>query len=194
MQAIHARDIPRALALVDAGHAALPEQRCSLRATGEALAAVAEHSPGSPAVLRAGMRIGAVAGTLGVRTSALRFWESAGLLTPTRKPGTGHRRFGPTDVRDARMIKLLRQGGYRSPQIRTILDGLRRMGSSDARRAAVAQRQAGVTLRTTALLEGSRRLSGSIADRAPEGSAPPAPYRPSNRGGRRSANARSPSA
>lgn len=78
-----------------------------------------------------------------MRTSALRVWESADLLTPTREPGTGYRRFGATDVRDAQMIKMLRQNRYPLPLIQPILDGLRQTGSSDALRAAIAQRQAG---------------------------------------------------
>ena len=55
------------------------------------------------------------------------------------------------------MVDLLRQGHYPLPQIRPILDGLRRTGSSDALRAAVAQRRA-LTERAGAMLEGASRL------------------------------------
>ncbi len=158
MHAVHAGDLPQALTLVDASHAELHEQRLSLRAVGEALEAVAEQPPDTSTVPRSGMRIGEVATYLGVRTSALRVWESAGLLTPQREPGTGYRRFGSTDVRDARMITMLRQGSYPLPQIQPVLDGLRRTGSSDALRAAIAQRQAGLTARATAMLEASSHL------------------------------------
>lgn len=152
---------------MDASHAALHELRLSLQATAEALAAVAEQTPETSAVPRSGMRIGAVAASLGVRTSALRVWKSAGLLTPKRDPGTKYRRFNATDVRDARMINLLRQGRYPLPQILPILDGLRRTGSSDALRAAIAQRQAGLTQRATAMLEGAGRLHHYITDDVP---------------------------
>jgi DNA-binding transcriptional MerR regulator len=158
MQAVHAGDLPAALSLVDAGHAALHEQRRSLQATGEALEAVAEQAPDPSAVPRSGMRIGAVAALLGVRSSALRVWESAGLLAPAREPGTRYRRFGSADIRDARMISMLRQGRYPLPQVQRILDGLRRTGSSDALRAAIAQRRAGLNQRATAMLEGSSHL------------------------------------
>ncbi|MQA86811.1 MAG: MerR family transcriptional regulator [Streptosporangiales bacterium] len=167
MRAVHAGDLPLALTLVDAGHAALHEQRLSLRAAGEALEAVAEQTPDTSALPRSGMRIGEVAAYLGVRTSALRVWESAGLLTPERDPGTKYRRFGPADVRDARMINMLRQGHYPLPQIRPILDGLRRTGSSDALRAAIARRQAALTQRATAMLEGSSRLHDYVTDQEP---------------------------
>ncbi|MET9340488.1 MerR family transcriptional regulator [Nonomuraea sp. NPDC003804] len=172
MQAVHAGDLPEALTLVNAGHAALHEQRLSLQAVGEALEAVAEQAPDDSALPRAGMRIGEVAAYLGVRTSALRVWESAGLLSPRREPGTRYRIFGPADVRDARMISMLRRGRYLFPQIHVILDGLRRTGSSDALRAAIAQRQAELVERATAMLEGSGHLHHYLTHL---GGRPPAP-------------------
>ncbi|GAA3440833.1 MerR family transcriptional regulator [Planomonospora venezuelensis] len=162
MQAVHAGDLPRALMLVDAGHAALHEQRLSLRAAGEALEAVAARAPEAAGVPRSGMRIGEVAAYLGVRTSALRLWESTGLLTPRREEGTGYRLFDPADVRDARMVHMLRQGRYPLARIGPILDGLRRTGGSDALRAAIAQRQAELTERSAAMLEGSGLLHGHV--------------------------------
>jgi DNA-binding transcriptional MerR regulator len=156
MQAVHAGDLPLALSLVDAAHAALHEERLSLRAAGEALEAVAGQTPSAPS--RSALRIGELAAHLGVRASALRVWESAGLLAPGRDPSTGYRRFGPADVRDAQMIKMLRQGRYPLPQIRHILDGLRRTGGSEALRTAIAERQAGLTARGAAMLEGAGHL------------------------------------
>jgi hypothetical protein len=44
------------------------------------------------------------------------------------------------------------------PQIRLILDGLRRTGSTAALAEAVAQRQAALTQRAMAMLEGSSHL------------------------------------
>lgn len=158
MRSVHAGDVPAALALVDAGHAALHDQRTALAAVTEALEAVAEQAPDGSAPGRVGMPIGEIAAIIGVRTSALRVWESAGLLNPRRDPVTGYRTFGPSDVRDARMIKLLREGHYPLPQIRPILDGLRRTGSSDALRAATAQRRATLTERSRVMLEGSGLL------------------------------------
>lgn len=113
------------------------------------------------------MRIGEVAAYLGVRTSALRVWESAGLLTPRRDPGTRYRRFSSSDVRDARMINMLRQGRYPFPQIQPILDGLRHTGSSDALRAAIAQRHTALTQRAIAMLEGSSHLHHYVTAEEP---------------------------
>lgn len=161
MQAVHDDDVPLALSLVDAGHAALHDQRTSLRTIGAALEAIAEDGHPAP---RADLRIGDAAAHLGVRPSALRVWEDAELLTPAREPGTGYRTYTPTDVRDARMIKMLRQGRYPLPQIRAVLDGLRRTGSSDALRAAIADRRTQLTRRATAMLAGSSHLHHYLYD------------------------------
>ncbi|GAA3130878.1 MerR family transcriptional regulator [Streptomyces rectiviolaceus] len=172
MRAVHAGDLPLALTLVDAGHADLHQQRLSLRAAGEALEAVAKETPdtretpdakeapdGTPQpATPPRLRIGEVAARLGVRTSALRVWESAGLLAPQREPGTHYRWFDPADVRDARIVRILRQGHYPLPQIQAVLEGLRETGSPDALRAAIAQRLAGITARATAMLAASGRL------------------------------------
>lgn len=162
LQAVHGGDLPGALAVVDAGHSALHEERLSLQATGEALEAVAGRPP--DATPRAGMRIGEVARHLGVRASALRVWEAAGLLGSEREPGTGYRRYRPADVRDAGMIAMLRRAGYRLPQIRPILEGLRREGSTEALRSAVVQRQAALTQRSAAMLEGAGHLHRLIEE------------------------------
>ena len=101
MHAVHAGNIPEALTLVNAGHAALHEQRNSLEAAAEALEAIAKQPQDASAVPRSGLRIGEVAALLDVRTSALRVWESEGLLNPKRDPHTNYRRYSSTDVRDA---------------------------------------------------------------------------------------------
>ncbi|MEU1298512.1 MerR family transcriptional regulator [Streptomyces shenzhenensis] len=156
MRAVHAADVPGALALVDAAHAALHEERAALRATGEALESLAGQPPET--VPRAGLRIGEVADLLGVRTSTLRVWEDAGLLTPGRERGTRYRRYSPADVRDARLIHTLRRAHHGFGQLRPVLDDLRREGSGEALRAALALRALTLTARSRAMLAGSARL------------------------------------
>ncbi|HEV7627765.1 MAG TPA: MerR family transcriptional regulator [Streptomyces sp.] len=160
MLAVHAGDLPRALTLVDEGHASLHEQRLSLRAASLALEEIAEQEPDEGAAPRSGLSIGELAARLGVRTSALRVWESAGLVFPRRDPATGYRRFSATDIRDARLISTLRQSRYPLPRIRAVLDDLRRTGSREALRAAIAYRQTELTQRSTAMLEGAAHLHG----------------------------------
>jgi DNA-binding transcriptional MerR regulator len=162
MRAVHAGDVPAALALVDAGHAALHEQRRALAAAGDALQAIAGQDPGA-APPRSGLRIGELARHLGVRASALRVWERAGLLEPRRERGTRYRHFGPADIRDARMIAMLRQGRYPFAVIRPILADLRQAGSTGALRAAIAERQAAVAGQTLAMLAGAGQLHAYLA-------------------------------
>ncbi|MFB4320442.1 MerR family transcriptional regulator [Actinomadura sp. 21ATH] len=173
MQAVHAGDVPAALALVDAAHAGLHEQRLALEATREALEAVAGSEPEPAPSSRSVLRIGEAAARLGVRTSALRVWEAAGLITPRRDPVTGYRGFGPADVRDAQMISMLRAGRYPLAQIRPILDDLRRAGSTGALREAVARRRDALNGQARAMLEGAGLLHGYLAEEAP-GPAPAA--------------------
>lgn len=174
MRTLHAGDVPGALALVDAAHAALHEERAALRATGEALEALTGGADAPPAPSGA-LRIGEVAALLGVRTSALRVWEAAGLVTPARERGTGYRVYGPAEVRDARIVHSLRRGGQLFRQIRPVLDELRREGGSEsALRAALAARAGTLTARTRAMLAGAGRLHDYL-ERAGD---PPAPGRP----------------
>ncbi|MEV5885168.1 MerR family transcriptional regulator [Streptomyces sp. NPDC052020] len=161
MRAVHAGDVPGALALVDAAHAALHEERLSLRAARRALEALAARDPGP--LPRADLRIGEVAGLLGVRTSALRVWEAAGLLTPRRERGTGYRVYGPADVRDARLIHILRRGHHPLDQIRPVLEELRHEGGSAALGSALTARGEALTARTRAMLDGAGSLYGYLA-------------------------------
>ncbi|WP_433324613.1 MerR family transcriptional regulator [Spirillospora sp. CA-294931] len=162
LMAVHAGDVTRALAIVDESHAELHERRLSLQAAGEALEAVAAQDVPSPS--RSPLRIGEVAAHLGVRTSALRVWEAEGLLKPKRERVTGYRAFGPSDVRDARMINMLRQGRYPLAQIRPLIDGLRETGGSAALRTAVADRRAALTGQARAMLKGAAHLHTYLSE------------------------------
>jgi DNA-binding transcriptional MerR regulator len=159
MRAIHDGDEALAFRLLDASHAALHEQRLATDAASEALGAAAEEFLDGPApVAGPALLVGELAHQLGVRTSTLRVWEAAGLLMPTREAGTKYRRYGAVQVRDARIINMLRQGRYGFEQIRPVLDGLRQAGSTEALRAAVAERRAAHDRRTRAMIHGAARL------------------------------------
>ncbi|WP_030431364.1 MerR family transcriptional regulator [Allokutzneria albata] len=157
MHAVHDDDVPRALAMIDAGHAELHEQRRSLQEINDALEVIADQDLDA-ADAPSSLRIGELAAHLGVRTSALRVWEAAGLLAPQRDHATKYRSYSAADIRDARMIRMLRQGRYLLDQIRPVLEGLRETGSSDALREAIAQRRAQLTWRATAMLEAAAHL------------------------------------
>jgi DNA-binding transcriptional MerR regulator len=104
------------------------------------------------------MYVGELARQLGVQASALRVWEAAGLLAPGREKGTSYRRYTAADIRDARIIRLLRQGGYLFDRIRPVVDGLRGAGGTEALHDAIAERRAALDARALAVLGGARRL------------------------------------
>lgn len=156
MRAVHAGDTAGALALVDAAHAALHGERGALRAAGEALQTLAGADPAPPP--GPDLRIGELARLLGVRTSALRVWEAAGLLAPGRERGTSYRTYGPSDVRDARIVHVLRRGHHLFDQIRPVLEELRRSGGAAPLRTALRARGESLTARTRAMLAGAGRL------------------------------------
>jgi DNA-binding transcriptional MerR regulator len=163
MLAVHGGDRPRALRLVDEGHAALHEQRLATDTAGAALDALAERfrdpEPGPGPVLR----VGELAARLRVRPSTLRVWDAAGLLIPGRERGTAYRTYGPIEIRDAGIIAMLRRGHYGFEQIRPVLEGLRRAGSPEALRAAVAERREAHDRQSRAMLHGAALLDAYIS-------------------------------
>jgi DNA-binding transcriptional MerR regulator len=162
MRAVHDGDEELALRVIDQCHAELHEQRRATDTASEALGAAAEQFLDGQPVAGPPLRVGELAHQLGIRTSALRVWEAAGLLTPARERGTNYRRYQPAQVRDARIIHMLRQGRYSFDQIRPVLEGLRRTGSTEALRTAVAERRAAHDRRTRAMLHGAALLDGYL--------------------------------
>ena len=163
MLAVHGGDRPRALRLVDEGHAALHEQRLATDTAGAALDALAERFRDPEPEPGPGLRVGELATRLRVRPSTLRVWDAAGLLTPGRERGTAYRTYGPTEIRDAGIIAMLRQGHYGFEQIRPVLEGLRRAGSPEALRAAVAERREAHDRQSRAMLRGAALLDAYIS-------------------------------
>jgi DNA-binding transcriptional MerR regulator len=154
--AVAAGRVAEALAVIDEGHAGLHEARRSLGEITGTLVGLSE--PVASEEQRDGLRVGELAALLGVRPSALRVWEAAGLLAPGRERGTGYRVYGPEDVRDARVIQALRQEYYLFDRIRPVIEGIRREGSVDALHAALAERREALNRRALAMLDGVRRL------------------------------------
>lgn len=164
MRAVNTGDEALALRLIDEGHAALHARRLATDEMSDALGAAAEQflDPPPPSMGPA-LLVGELARQLGVRAATLRLWESAGLLMPSREPTTKYRRYGALQVRDARIIAMLRQGRYGFEQIRPVLEGLRHTGSTEALRAAVAERRAAHDRRTRAMLHGAALLDSYLS-------------------------------
>lgn len=98
------------------------------------------------------MTITELSTAIGVRSSALRFWEQQGLITPQRAGAISSRRYSPDAVRDARVIAALRAGGYRIPAIHAVLSSLRIAGNPDTARAALHSRLHAIAAQSEALL------------------------------------------
>jgi DNA-binding transcriptional MerR regulator len=157
MRAVHAGDKPAALAVVDACHADLHRQRAELEEVLHTIERTSLITPPKPQMRsRRPLRIGAAADLVGVRPSAVRFWEQQGLLQPTRD-STQSRYYDYQQLQRLQVVKLLRDAGYRFHTIRSILDDLATSQPSQVR-AALERRRRSVehasqrTMRATSAL------------------------------------------
>src|SRR5687767_8726981 len=72
----------------------------------------------------AGLTIGAVARQAGLRTSALRYYESLGLLPAPRRVN-GRRRYGPDALRQLQVLQFARRAGFTLAEMQTLFNGFR---------------------------------------------------------------------
>jgi DNA-binding transcriptional MerR regulator len=86
------------------------------------------------------LTIGEAARQMGVRSSAIRFWEMQGLLQPERDPTSRYRRYGPEQMRQLHIVVLLRTGGYDFETIRSVVAELS-AGKPEQARAALEGRR-----------------------------------------------------
>lgn len=126
MQRVHRGELDAALALVDGRHAQLDYSRREVEVARDALRALAEHGvdlriPRTRAGEPRKLQVGEAAAQVGVRVSALRFWEEQGLLQPERDPANGYRLYNPDEVCKLQVVALLRKAGYGFAAIETVL-------------------------------------------------------------------------
>jgi DNA-binding transcriptional MerR regulator len=125
MQAIHQGKRSRALALIDERHAELAAMRLQNEQTFSALNTLALQLPVNEAVrIPEHLYVSAAARLVGVRVSALRFWEQQGLLHPTREKSSRYRLYDQRQLHRLRIVVLLRQANYDFATIRTTLNEL----------------------------------------------------------------------
>ncbi len=113
MQALHRGDLSAALATIDERHAELASKRLQVEQTLSALRTLAAqsaplHSSSHPQRFR----VGEAAKQVGVRVSALHFWEQQGLLHPLRDQNSRYRLYDEYQMRRLRVVVLLRDAGY----------------------------------------------------------------------------------
>jgi DNA-binding transcriptional MerR regulator len=151
MHAVHAGQLPAALAQIDERHAELASARHQIEQTLASLsmlaaqsAALATARPSHPRHSVA-LRVGEAAALVGVRVSALHFWEQQGLLRPARDRSNRYRQYDEQQMRRLRVVVLLRNAGYDFDAIRMTLDELaagrpeRAIAAAEQRHAELAQ-------------------------------------------------------
>jgi DNA-binding transcriptional MerR regulator len=157
MAALHCGDQADALVVVDACHAALDQQRRQIERILGALRDVAAKraEQALPDIGASDVSIGAAARSLGVRPSALRYWEEQGLVVPRRERASGYRRYSPDQMRQLEVLVLMRHSGYSAEVIAAVLGEL---AAGRAERAISAAEQ-----RLRDLGDASRRCAHATA-------------------------------
>jgi DNA-binding transcriptional MerR regulator len=164
MQAVHQGRLADALALIDERHAELASTREQLGRTLSALKILTARLPAathSRAAQR--LRVGAAARLVGVRVSALRFWEQQGLLRPVRESSSNYRVYDEQQLRRLRIVALLRQANYDFDAIRATLEELE-SGHLQRAVAAIEQRRAALAGLSWRCLEAMAALHAYLAE------------------------------
>src|SRR2546428_11410973 len=122
MQALHRGDLSAALATIDSCHAELASKRLQVEQTLSALRALAAGStPVQSSRHPQRVRVGEAAKQVGVRVSALHFWEQQGLLRPLRDQYSRYRLYDEQQMRRLRVVGLLLVAGYDLTVILSVL-------------------------------------------------------------------------
>lgn len=105
------------------------------------------------------LSIGEVAGRTGLRSSALRFYEDAGLVHPPARLN-GRRRYDPSVIRRLAVIRLLGDAGFTIQEMRGLLDH----GRGRRRWRPLAERKLrDIEARYAEIQEASRLLQVALA-------------------------------
>lgn len=125
MQALHQGDISAALATIDAHHGEQALKRLQMEQALSALHALAAQPvPVQSSHASAALRVGEAARQVGVRVSALHFWEQQGLLRPVRDQGSRYRLYDEYQMSRLRVVVLLREAHYGFKVIQSVLHEL----------------------------------------------------------------------
>lgn len=165
MTCVHQGNLTSPLATMDAFHAKLHQERQEversleiLRTTSEAFdMSMTEGRELTTSHRKHLFRIGEVAQHMGVRVSAVRFWEEQGLLKPIRDRESRFRLYDEEQIRNLHVVVLLRKAGYNFEAIREVLKQLA-IGSPEQVLAAAEQRLAELDKRSRLCMEATATL------------------------------------
>ncbi|WP_448003207.1 MerR family transcriptional regulator [Agromyces bauzanensis] len=150
-------DLEEAAAEVGAVHLRLATERGRLLQARDALQAIRADTESSGS--DDAMTITELSRALGVRSSALRFWEREGLVAPRRMTSLQIRLYDPASIRALRIVAALRGAGYRIPAVRDILASLDGAEAGEATARVLQQRLDALAQRTLALIEAGADLA-----------------------------------
>ncbi|WP_229406910.1 MerR family transcriptional regulator [Micromonospora sp. NBRC 110038] len=177
MRAVNAGDMDAALRAIDRSHAQLLRDRETLDAVEVAVGLLtrppAASRPDRPPTARPDLSppgrperplaIGGLARRVGVTPAALRKWERAGILAPSRGRATGYRLYSADDVRDAELAHLLRRGGYRLDHIATVVRQVRDAAGTEPLAESLENWRRRLTDRGRAMLTAAVRLAEHLS-------------------------------
>lgn len=164
MRAVHRGDAETALALIDARHGEVDRERKQVQLTLDAIHALSSgSSPLHDVRHPRPLLVGKAAKTVGVRPSALRFWEQEGLLQPKRDERSGYRLYDRRQMRRLEIIVHLRAANYTFDAIRSMLDELA-AGRSESTLRAIEQRRIEIAASSLACAEATAYVWRSIRD------------------------------
>lgn len=163
MRAVHRLAISELLELIDQAHAGLHTERRDLDLARTAVTHISAEPIGHSRTTDA-MTISELADALGIRPSALRHWDTQGLVVPDRSPQSNARRYTPTQVRDARIVHQLRHAGYRIRPLQELMPQLRLARRDAEIDVALLARLENITTRSRALLKAAAALETMLED------------------------------
>jgi len=113
--------------------------------------------------------VGEAARQVGVRVSALHFWEQQGLLHPLREQYSRYRLYDEQQMRRLRVVALLRDAGYRFNVIQSVLSELA-AGQPEKAIVAVEKRREELTRMSWACIEGLTSFKQYVSEFGMQGS------------------------
>ena len=173
MQALHRGDLSAALAMIDERHAEQALKRLQMEQALSALRLLAAESASKPRTSHPQrVRVGEAAKQVGVRVSALHFWEQQGLLHPVREQHSRYRLYDEHQMRRLRVVVLLREAGYPRGVIQLALDDLA-AGRPEKAIVAVEKRREELTRTSWSCIEALTFFQHYVSEFGPQHSFAP---------------------
>ncbi len=125
IQALHQGDLVAALVMINECHAELASKRFQVEQTLTALRTLAAGSISLQSSSHSErIRVGEAAKQVGVRVSALHFWEQQDLLHPVHEQNSRYHLYDEQQMHHLRVVVLLRDAGYTFNVIKLVLNEL----------------------------------------------------------------------